>query len=82
MPALCALIFKCVDCKHIEGRYSVDAVLKTVIMQTHSNRSDVRKQNSFVVATTQSYVIPLKVMCYKKVMNCNSNMSDNDSGIY
>ena len=26
-----------------EGRYSVDAVLKTVLLQTHSNRSDVCK---------------------------------------
>ena len=38
-----------------EGRYSVSAVLKTVLLQTHSNMSDVQKQKSLLLQTTQSY---------------------------
>ena len=32
-----------------EGRYSVDAVSKTVLLKNRSNKSDVCEQKSFVV---------------------------------
>ena len=45
------------DGSHAESRYSVGVVLKPALLQTHSNRSYVFRQNSFFVTPTQSYVV-------------------------